>query len=65
MDLRRKVWLFELAEEENMTEWCKGDVEVSMYDVDALGSVEWNRDVVEFDGARVDKTARVVEDAKR
>lgn len=29
---------------------CSTEVEVSMYDVDALGSVEWNRDVVEFDG---------------
>lgn len=47
------MWLFELAEEENMTGWCKGDVMevgVPMHDVDALGSVEWNRDVVEFDG---------------
>lgn len=26
MDLRRKVWLLVLSEEENMTEWCKGDV---------------------------------------
>ena len=61
MDLRRKEWLLALFEEESMMECCKGDVMevgVPMYDVDALGSVEWNRDVVEFDGARVDKTAR-------
>ena len=33
-----------------LEERCSIEVEVSMYDVDALGSVEWNRDVVEFDG---------------
>ena len=33
-----------------LEERCSIEVEVLMYDVDALGSVEWNRDVVEFDG---------------